>query len=412
MKTRTSAAVAVALLAAGAVVAAGTTSAAGTTTAAANARPHHVTLSQAFLHAHFRTQSSCATVSPPGFARCFAQHLVPKDAKASAATTGSNAISGLTPANVQSAYKVTGRTTTRTVAIVDANGYPRAAADLATYRAQWGLPACTTASGCLRIVNQTGGTALPRFDAGWAQEQALDLDAVSATCPACKILLVQAKSSAMADLGTAVNTAAARGVAAISNSYGTTGDAPDSTFARYYQHSGTAVTASAGDNGFQRASYPASSHYVTAVGGTHLVKSATSRGWSETVWSGTGSGCSIYNTAPVGQSSTVTHCAKRAMNDVAAVADPNTGLAVYAPSSTTSSWEQFGGTSLSSPIIASVYALSGNVSGYPNHLPYSHPADLFDVTSGHNGTCANFCTARSGWDGPTGLGTPNGTGAF
>jgi subtilase family serine protease len=391
----------------------------GLTGAAGNARPHHVTFSQAFLHAHFSTQSSCGNVRRPGVARCFAQHLVPKDAKASAATVGSMAISGLTPASVQSAYKITGRTTTRTVAIVDAYGYPRAAADLATYRAQWGLPACTTASGCLRIINQTGGTALPAFNKGWAQEQALDLDAVSAACPTCKILLVQATSPAFANLGTAVNTAAARGVAAISNSYGGS-DAPDSTFGKYYNHSGKAVTASAGDNGFQGASYPASSRYVTAVGGTRLVKSATTRGWSETVWNelsnahgSTGSGCSIYNAIPTGQSSTVTHCAKRAMNDVAADADPFTGLAVFGPTSqTTSTWLQAGGTSLSSPIVAAVYALSTNVTGYPNRLPYAHPGGLFDVKVGNNGSCANFCTARSGWDGPTGLGTPNGTGAF
>jgi subtilase family serine protease len=406
MKIRTSAAMAAALLVAGLTVLAG-----GTGSADAAARPHHVTLSQAYLHQHFRVQSSCASVIRPGYARCFAQHLVPKDAKAAAIS--SKAISGLTPANIQSAYVLTGRTTTKTVAIVDAYGYPRAAADLATYRTQWGLPACTVAGGCLKIVNQTGGTTPPAFNLGWAQEQALDLDAVSAACPTCKILLVQATTPSFTNLGTAVNTAAAAtNVAAISNSYGGS-DAPDSTFGKYYNHSGKAVTASAGDNGFQGASYPASSRYVTAVGGTHLVKSATTRGWSETVWAGTGSGCSTYNAIPTGQSSTVTHCTKRAMNDVAADADPNTGLAVFAPASqTSSSWFLAGGTSLSSPLVAAVYALSANVTGYPNRLPYAHPSGLFDVKTGNNGSCANFCTARVGWDGPTGLGTPNGTGAF
>ena len=103
------------------------------------------------------------------------------------------------------------------------------------------------------------------------------------------------------------------------------------------------------------------------------------------------------------------------MADVSAVADPNTGLAVYAPGKgSTSTWSQYGGTSLSSPIIAAVYALSGNTAGYANAIPYGNKAALFDVTSGSNGTCptTQWCTARTGWDGPTGLGTPNGVGAF
>jgi subtilase family serine protease len=368
-------------------------------------------LSVSYLHRHFRSQLSCAT-AVPGFARCFARHLVPTDAKAAA--TSAKAISGLTPANIQSAYKLTGKTTTKTVAIVDAYGYPRAASDLATYRSRWGLPACTVASGCLKIVNQTGGTVLPAFNLGWAQEQALDLDAVSAACPKCKILLVQAKTPTFANLGTAVKTAAAAtGVLAVSNSYGG-GDAPDSVYGTYYNHPGVAVTASAGDSGYQGASYPASSHYVTAVGGTSLTTASNTRGWTEKAWSGTGSGCSIYNTPPANQKTTVTtNCLLRALNDVAADADPYTGLAVYAPtSSTASSWQQYGGTSLSSPIVASVYTLSGNTAGYANTIPYAHRSSLFDVTSGSNGSCSYWCTAKTGWDGPTGLGTPNGTAAF
>ncbi len=257
------------------------------------------------------------------------------------------------------------------------------------------------------------GTTAPKTDVGWDGEQALDLDAVSAACPSCKILLVQASSASFADLGTAVNQAAKHsGVAAISNSYGG-GDSADSTYGSYYNHPGIAVTASTGDNGYQGASYPASSHYVTAVGGTSLYAASNSRGWTESAWSGAGSGCTTLNTAPAGQSSSVTHCSGRAMADVSAVADPNTGLAVYAPtSSTSSSWAQYGGTSLSSPLVSSVYALSGNTSGYANTYPYANQGGLFDVTSGSNGTCSYYCTAGTGWDGPTGLGTPNGTSAF
>ncbi|MEA5455529.1 S53 family peptidase [Sinomonas sp. JGH33] len=343
----------------------------------------------------------------------------------------SNAVSppstALTPSQLRAAYNLTGSSSGgRTVAIVDAYGYPNLASDLATFRSQFGLPACTVASGCLRIINQTGGTKLPRFSLGWAQEQALDVDAVSAACPDCKIVVVQANTASFTDLGTAVQTAAKQaGVVAISNSYGGS-DASDATYGKYYNFPGIAVTASAGDSGYKGGSYPADSSYVTAVGGTSLVSApGTPRGWSESVWSGTGSGCSAYNTALAAASTYNTGCTKRAMNDVSAASDPNNGgLAVYYPTSSSSStWGQFGGTSEASPIIASVYALSGNTGSkgingtgvvYANSLPYLTPAGLNDVTSGSNGSCptAQWCSAEIGWDGPTGLGTPNGTLSF
>ncbi|MEO7235037.1 MAG: hypothetical protein ABIW80_06645 [Lapillicoccus sp.] len=362
------------------------------------------------------------TDAKAGEANCHAIKLVDADGvavdangKPSPSATTPPA-TGKTPAQIRSAYKLSGTVSGgRTVAIVDAYGYPNAERDLGVYRAQFGLSACTRANGCLTIVNQSGGTSLPRTDVGWSQEQALDLDAVSAACPDCKILLVQASSASFANLGAAVNTAAKHsGVVAISNSYGG-GDAADTSYGSYYNHPGIAVTASTGDNGYQGGSYPASSSYVTAVGGTSLKAASNTRGWTETVWSGAGSGCSTYNTALPAAAPFGTGCAKRAMADVAAVADPNTGLAVYAPTtSTQSSWAQYGGTSLSSPLIASVYALSGNTSGYANAIPYAHASSLFDVTSGSNGSCPTiqWCNARTGWDGPTGLGTPNGTAAF
>jgi subtilase family serine protease len=240
---------------------------------------------------------------------------------------------------------------------------------------------------------------------------------VSAICPDCKILVVQAKSASIVDLGTAVNTASKQaGVVAISNSYGG-GDLSDATYGAPYNHPGIAVTASTGDNGYQGGSFPASSSYVTAVGGTSLFAApGTSRGWTESAWSGAGSGCSTVNAALAAASGANTGCTKRAIADVSAVADPsNGGMAVYYPTSkTVSTWAQVGGTSESAPIIAAVYALSGNTAGYTNALPYSHTANLFDVSTGSNGTCptTQWCNARTGWDGPTGLGTPNGTGAF
>jgi subtilase family serine protease len=362
------------------------------------------------------TQRVCAASTSATTASCLAKIVVNGKGLVPAATAPP--ATALTPSDIRSAYNLTGASSGgRTVAIVDAYGYPNLERDLGVYRSQFGLSSCTTANGCLKIMNQTGGTSLPRFNTGWAGETSLDVDAVSATCPDCKIVVVQASSASIANLGTAAATAARQpGVVAISNSYGG-GDLSDATYGSYYNHPGIAVTASTGDNGYQGGSFPASSDYVTAVGGTSLAKaSGTTRGWTESAWSGAGSGCSTVNAALAAAASAGTGCAKRAIADVSAAADPNTGgLAVYYPTTKTSStWAQVGGTSESSPIIASVYALSGNTAGYANAIPYSHTASLNDITSGSNGTCptTQWCNARTGWDGPTGLGSPNGTGGF
>jgi subtilase family serine protease len=349
-----------------------------------------------------------------GYASCTA--LVRSDVATSAKSLRAEAIapSGLSPANLQSAYKLPSSTagSGQTVAIVDAYNAPNAEADLATYRSQYGLSACTTANGCFKKVNQTGGTSYPATDAGWAQEISLDVDMVSAVCPNCKIVLVEATSPSFANLGTAVNTAA-RLANVISNSYGGS-DASDSTYGSYYNHPGKAITVSSGDAGYG-VEYPASSHYVTAVGGTSLKTASNTRGWTETAWSGAGSGCSSYNTALTGQSG-LTGCSRRAVADVSAVADPATGVAVYdsTPYQGQSGWMIFGGTSVAAPIIGGVYGLAGNAASVDNNYPYSHSGSLFDVTSGSNGSCSTtkWCKAGTGWDGPTGLGTPNGTGAF
>jgi subtilase family serine protease len=325
--------------------------------------------------------------------------------------------SGLGPADLQSAYALPSSTagSGKTVAIVDAYDDPSAEADLGVYRSYYGLSACTTANGCFRKVNQSGGTTYPARNGGWAEEISLDLDMASAICPNCKILLVEATSASFANLGAAVNRAAILGATSISNSYGGS-DASDSSYGAYYNHPGIAVTVSSGDGGYG-VEYPASSHYVTAVGGTTLTRATgTTRGWTETVWSGAGSGCSAYNTALTGASSFGTGCSRRAVADVSAVADPNTGVSVYDSYAYQGyvGWLTFGGTSVSSPIIASVYALAGNTASIDNNYPYTHSTSLFDVTSGSNGSCSTsqLCTARAGWDGPTGLGTPNGVGAF
>ena len=316
-----------------------------------------------------------------------------------------------------------------TVAIVDAYDDPSAEADLAVYRQQFGLPACTSDDGCFSKVSQRGGTDdLPAPDPDWSGEISLDLDMVSAVAPNAHILLVEADSAEFEDLGAAVDEAVALGAGYVSNSYGSgydstpgSGEDPSEPTAMdpYYDHPGVAIVASSGDGDYG-VSYPAASQYVTAVGGTALTRdTGTSRGWTESVWhnayGGPGSGCSLYEPKPSSQSGTATSCDKRAVADVSAVADPLTGVSVYQTYGG-GGWAVYGGTSASSPIIAGVYADAGTPAAgtYPNAYPYADTAGLNDVTGGANGTCTPsvLCTAGTGWDGPTGLGTPAGLAAF
>ena len=329
---------------------------------------------------------------------------------------------GFGPSQLQSAYKLPSSTAGagQKVAVVDAFNDPNAVSDLATYRSSWGLPACNTSTnaGCLTVVNQHGATSpLPANSGstGWATEASLDVDMVSAICPQCSIYLVEANSQKIKDLGTGVDAAVSvLHVNFVSNSYGGHEHSSDPSFdASYYKHKGVAVTASAGDSGYG-VSYPSASPYVTSVGGTSLVKaSSTSRGWSETVWNGTGSGCSTSESKPKWQ--TDGGCSKRTANDVAADANPNTGVAVY-DTYDRGGWLEVGGTSVSSSVIASVFALAGTpgANALPVKFIYKNTTALFDVTSGNNGSCspAYVCTGEPGYDGPTGWGTPNGVTAF
>ena len=331
--------------------------------------------------------------------------------------------SGFGPADLASAYAIPkGGGAGLTVAIVDAQDDPNAESDLAVYRNQYGLPPCTTANGCFKKVNQSGSTSpLPQGDTGWAGEISLDLDMVSAVCPNCKILLVEATSASSADLGTAVNTAVALGAVAVSNSYGGSEDSSvTSQDTKYYKHPGVLITASAGDDGFG-ASFPATGSLVLAVGGTKLTKASNARGWTEVAWNelskqegATGSGCSGYITKPSWQNDK--GCSKRVEADISAVADPQTGVAIYdtygGASAGASGWEVYGGTSASAPIIAALFTALGKATTTDGSYPWKNSANLYDVTSGNNGTCSSSasyeCTAGAGYDGPTGWGSPNG----
>ncbi|MET8242706.1 carboxypeptidase regulatory-like domain-containing protein [Streptomyces sp. NPDC005245] len=373
-------------------------------------------------------EASCAEPGP-GEVSCFA--LRRTDVTSTEGVLPSDTTpSGWGATALQDAYNLpTDGGAGQTIAIVDAYDDPAAEADLAIYRAQYGLPACTTANGCFKKVDQRGGTDYPAADSGWAGEISLDLDMVSAAAPYANIVLVEADSASFEDIGASVDQAVAQGAKYVSNSYGTgysstpgSGEDPSETteFDAHYNHPGVAVVASSGDDAYGVA-YPAASQYVTSVGGTALAQdSSASRGWSESVWynsyGGPGSGCSVYEAKPAWQESTDTGCDRRAVADVSAVADPLTGVSVYQTYGG-SGWAVYGGTSASSPIIAGVYAVAGTPTAgtYPAAYPYAAGGSgLNDVVDGENGSCSpsTLCKAGEGWDGPTGLGTPNGAAAF
>ena len=365
-----------------------------------------------------------AAVNGHAQASCYSVHLDSTKIDHPAVINGAATTtpSGFGPSDIQSAYNIPSSfAPNSTVAVVDAQDNPNAESDLAVYRAQFGLPACTTANGCFKKVSQTGSTTgLPSGDTDWGGEIALDLDMVSAACPSCKILLVETNSQADTDLAAGVDEAVKLGAQAVSNSYGWSEDSSSSSDATHYTHAGVLVTASAGDSD-TGASFPATAEAVTAVGGTSLVKDSSSRGWTETVWEnssseGTGSGCSTVFAQPSFQTTAMTGCAKRAEADVSAVADPQTGVAVYdtygGSSAGADGWEVYGGTSASSPLFAALMVRVGKATTETNGFAYANTGDFYDVTSGSNGTCTKdkqICNAGVGWDGPTGIGTPNGT---
>jgi subtilase family serine protease len=378
---------------------------------------------------------SCGKSFTPGKKKC----LVIKNTAAhpTAQTVRPDAIpagNGYGPSQFQAAYNLTAASAAdgsgTTVAVVDAYNDPTAAADLATYRSAAGLPALT--SGQFTQYNQEGATSpLPATapaDDDWTLEESLDVDMVSAICPLCKIDLVEANNDSGTGLYVAEETAATTlGAKYISNSWGGSESSTDTTYdSEYFGVSGVVYTASAGDSAYSGGViYPATSPHVVGVGGTTLNTSSNSRGWTESVWEtssteGTGSGCSSNEPQPSWQAalSVITAvCSHRVDNDVAADADPNTGAAVYDTTNGNGGWNEVGGTSESSPMIAAVFALAGNNGNGGDNAAdsiYTHTSNLYDVTSGSNGSCGGsiLCTAATGYDGPTGWGTPDGLTAF
>lgn len=379
--------------------------------------------------------ASCNKATGPEVARCYLSlETTSESPMASPATKAANlckpnATKGWTACNIESMYGVKAASGTdgagNVIAVVDPYHDPNAGADLSTYRADNDLPACTTANGCFEQVNQDGVEGnYPSTGTGngWASEEALDTQMVSAICPLCHILLVEANSNGFGDLTEAENEAATLGARVISNSWGTGEFNGETGYDSAFDHPGVDITFSSGDGSYQGGvQYPSASPYVTSVGGTQLkVVTTNARGWKETAWvskgstpptQGSGSGCSAYEPKPAWQSDP--GCTNRMTADVSAVAADVKVYDTYEEPG----WLYGFGTSVSSPIIAGMYGLADNQPTYTvaASAAYNAPSsDFFDIKKGTEGACTPtyFCVAVLGYDGPTGLGSPDGFGAF
>lgn len=361
-------------------------------------------------------------------AQCFV-FVAPEPAAAPGTTAAAPGTKGRQPAGwgprvIEGAYKLPiSRDSHALVAVVEAYDTPKLESYLNTYRRQFGLGPCTVANGCFRKVGQ-GGSAehLPASGVftGWDVEATLDVDMVSAACPTCRILVVEADGQNLSQLAAGADTAVRLGAVVVSNSYGGRETGYSQSLAKAYDHPGRTIVVSAGDYGFTAASFPANLTTVTAVGGTQLSRASDKRGWREAVWNTPGegagaSGCSAYVAKPSWQHDK--NCPGRTVADVSALA---LNISVY--NKDWGGWFLVGGTSASSPIVAGIYGLAGNATTVRPGYEYAHKNALFDVTTGDNdwfygangSVCGNdyLCVAKKGYDAPTGLGTPDGLGAF
>lgn len=402
----------------GSTVVAGTIIAAAAPAAAAAPRPGTQQAGGGFI------RPPCA-VPTVGTEQCFLAYR-PQAALSRAIAAGLTGAAagprGLTPRAIRAAYRLPARRSShQTVAVSIAFDTPRLARFLAVYRNQFGLPRCTAASGCFGKVNQRGRKSpMPPsgVGTGWDLEATLDVSMISVACPHCHILVVEANDPGVANLAKTENTAARLGAQVISNSYGQRENGFALAEAKAYRHRGHTIVASAGDLGFSAANFPADLASVTSVGGTRLARAANRRGWRERVWNDSsgagGSGCSAYVRKPPWQHDR--HCAMRTVADVSAVA---TNVPVF--NRTYGGWVTVAGTSIGAPLVAGIYGLAGNGARTGHRRLYRHTGSLFDVTRGDNSffepaaqACGGdyLCVARKGYDAPTGLGSPDGTGAF
>ena len=464
---------------------------------------------------YYKVVQTCASAAS-GHAHCMTLQRIQVAKGTKGATAVQPTVSdagpagGFTPGNLASAYSINPNTATpgQVVGIVDAHDNPDALTDLNAFDAQYGLPSETASS--FQKIGQDGGapptntTPIPTpEEVGWAGEIALDLEAVRGICHTCKILLVEADTSNFDDLAVAVNTAVSHGATVVSNSYGGAegsdpGGPDDETnpaVQAAFNHPGVVITASTGDDGYydydnffngdpssNAPSTPAAFPGVVATAGTTLQLNDDGTRAAEVSWNSngqagltarfrgeslfaSGGGCSTEFQAPAWQVGTKgwaqTACGdKRLTADVAALADPLTGYDIYDTYSAPdpgAPWGTYGGTSLSSPLIAAMFAMAGGAHGVakPALTLYGHqksdPGSLYDVSSGGIGVCdgltaqncaaffpssspntlgagiidcqwvgatavraagSRACNAATGYDGATGVGTPNGLASF
>lgn len=505
-----------------AVVATAVILASGLVTTAARAQSQGTGVtSQSTVH-YAINKPLCATPKDPRTLRCFALERVKvrKGTRGAYAFTQPAALAwgpsgGFSPAMLAAAYGYNpdAGTKTQLVAIVDWHNDPNALSDLNHFDTTYGLPKETATS--FRKVNQNGTPSpLPPNDQDAAGEIALDIEAVRGVCHTCRILLVEATAPNTTDTAAALNTAVRMGATEISNSYGAPEAPTAPAILAGYNHPGVVITASTGDQGWygwteangsgstaqaaDAAYFPSTDPTVVGVGGTRLyVDSTTGDRGDEYVWNeedvadgawivdgldngATGGGCSTVFAAEPWQAHTSTYPSfgckgKRSAADISAVGDPGSGFDVYLTYGG-SGWTTIGGTSLSSPVIAAMYALAGGGHGaaYPASTLYVnarlHPSSVYDVTNpgprydsaggfiaGGNSWCAGDtvsdcetvtnsylsiqnpntyspqdyfecsfprtglpaasalnpqCNAVAGFDGPSGLGTPAGLGVF
>jgi len=376
----------------------------------------------------------CGTVAT-GHARCFAQVVTDKDGNIFTATPA--AIAGYGPAQFHTAYQlpctpggpvqaICATPTSfgpQTIAIVDdgnlTTGGSTVASSLALYDQNFGLPACTAANGCLTVVNQSGATSPLPASEGWDSEIALDVESAHMICQTCKIVLVEASTSSDANLSASNNTAATFNPVAISNSWGNT-SSNDTSLDADYNHPGIAMIASTGDSGAvsNGVQWPADNPNMLAVSGTSLNVNSNNTWASETVWAGSGGGCNPTYAAPASQLAlpnwTSLCGTKRAYGDVAADANPSTGMAIVFGGT----WYEYGGTSLSAPLVAGMIGLVGKVPAgvTASTIPYqsNNASNFRDIVSGNDCDTSGqaHCTAAAGFDTPSGFGTPLGVGGF
>src|SRR5579875_1085942 len=400
----------------------------------------------------FRALPACRPPAP-GHVGCLAQLLLPRRpgrARASAAAPRQQAseAGGVTPEALHVAYNLPAQAPTPlTVAVVDAYSDPAIEPDLGVFDRRYGLPECTAADGCLRVVY---AGAAPPPSGEWSFEISLDVEMVHAICENCRILLVEADGTSQETLAGAVERAYREGATVITTSFG--GRQPGWELPAY-NHLGVVITAAAGDNGYLNwaapspsergyVDYPAASPHVVAVGATRLVLGPRFERLEETVWNdsdgATGSGCAAGFAAPLWQRAVAdwqaVGCGEhRAVADLAVDGDPYSGLTIYDSvpwNGTTLGWVTAGGTSMASPLVAAAFALAGGLAGsqlYAPEILYEHaqlePAAFHPITAGANGPCEPLeggcpsgeaqracgglpiCTAAAGYSGPAGLGS-------